>query len=203
MNKTNKKNKRKLLIVTGLSLATVLGGTLAYFNTNTDIVNSFKSAIYQNEIVETFESPITWTPGTTTEKSVEVTNTGNTDMAIRATYTEKWVSANGEELDLKDEFDNVAALIDFNTTWQLNDDGYYYYGSKENLKKLMPDETSSSFINSVTFNENIKASLIENISEDGKTITYQSDGNGYDNAQYTLTLKLETVQYDQANNIWQ
>ena len=146
--KITNKNK-KMLVVTGLSLATVLGGTLAYFNTNSSIVNTFKTALYQNEIIETFSPPITWTPGTTTEKSVKVTNTGNTDMAIRATYTEKWVNANGEELSLKDENDNVAAIIDFNTTWQLSDDGYYYYGSKDNLKKLLPDDTSSSFINSL------------------------------------------------------
>lgn len=200
MRKT--KNNKKLFAVTCLSLATVLGGTLAYFNTNSSIVNTFKTALYQNEIVEKFESPITWTPGTTTEKTVKVTNTGNTDMAIRATFTEKWVNAKGEELSLKDENDNIAAIIDFNTTWTKNEDGYYYYGSKDNLTKLMPDDTSSSFINSVTFNENIKANLKETVSEDGQTITYQSDGNGYDNAQYTLTLKLETVQYDQAENIW-
>ena len=200
MRKT--KNNKKLFVVTCLSLATVLGGTLAYFNTNSSIVNTFKTALYQNEIVEKFESPITWTPGTTTEKTVKVTNTGNTDMAIRATFTEKWVNANGEELSLKDQNDNIAAIIDFNTTWTKNEDGYYYYGSKDNLTKLMPDDTSSSFIKSVTFNENIKANLKETVSEDGQTITYQSDGNGYDNAQYTLTLKLETVQYDQAENIW-
>lgn len=200
MRKT--KNNKKLFVVTCLSLATALGGTLAYFNTNSSVVNTFKTALYQNEIVEKFESPITWTPGTTTEKTVKVTNTGNTDMAIRATFTEKWVNANGEELSLKDENDNIAAIIDFNTTWKKNEDGYYYYGSKDNLTKLMPDDTSSSFINSVTFNENIKANLKETVSEDGQTITYQSDGNGYDNSQYTLTLKLETVQYDQAENIW-
>ena len=191
-----------MILVTFLSLATVLGGTLAYFNTNTSIVNSFKTALYQNEIVESFSPPITWTPGTTTEKTVKVTNTGNTDMAIRATYSEKWVNANGKELSLKDENDNIAAIIEFNTTWKKADDGYYYYGSKDNLTKLLPDDTSSSFINSVTFNENIKANLVETVSQDGKTITYKSDGNGYDNAQYTLTLKLETVQYDQAENIW-
>ena len=200
MRKT--KNNKKLFVVTCLSLATVLGGTLAYFNTNSSIVNTFKTALYQNEIIETFSSPITWTPGTTTEKTVKVTNTGNTDMAIRATYTEKWVNANGEELSLKDEEDNVAAIIEFNESWHQAEDGYYYYGSKDNLTKLMPDDTSSSFINSVTFNENIKANLKETISDDGQTITYQSDGNGYDNAQYTLTLKLETVQYEQAENIW-
>ena len=196
------KNNKKIFVVTCLSLATVLGGTLAYFNTNSSIVNTFKTALYQNEIIETFASPTTWTPGTTTEKTVKVTNTGNTDMAIRATFTEKWVNANGEELSLKDEDNNVAAIIDFNESWHKAEDGYYYYGTKDNLSKLMPDDTSSSFINSVTFNENVKADLKETISADGQTITYQSDGNGYDNAQYTLTLKLETVQYDQAKNIW-
>lgn len=196
------KNNKKIFVVTCLSLATVLGGTLAYFNTNSSIVNTFKTALYQNEIIETFASPTTWTPGTTTEKTVKVTNTGNTDMAIRATFTEKWVNANGEELSLKDEDNNVAAIIDFNESWHKAEDGYYYYGTKDNLTKLMPDDTSSSFINSVTFNENVKADLKETISADGQTITYQSDGNGYDNAQYTLTLKLETVQYDQAKNIW-
>ena len=200
MKKT--KNNKKIFVVTCLSLATVLGGTLAYFNTNSSIVNTFKTALYQNEIIESFASPTTWTPGTTTEKTVKVTNTGNTDMAIRATFTEKWVNANGEELSLKDEDNNVAAIIDFNESWHQADDGYYYYGTKDNLTKLMPDDTSTSFINSVTFNENVKADLKETISADGQTITYQSDGNGYDNAQYTLTLKLETVQYDQAENIW-
>ena len=199
--KKTKKNK-KIFVVTCLSLATVLGGTLAYFNTNSSIVNTFKTALYQNEIIETFTSPITWTPGTTTEKTVKVTNTGNTDMALRATFTEKWVNAKGEELSLTDEDNNIAAIIDFNESWHQAEDGYYYYGSKDNLTKLMPDDTSLSFINSVTFNENIKANLKETISADGQTITYESDGNGYDNAQYTLTLKLETVQYDQAENIW-
>lgn len=200
MKKT--KNNKKIFVVTCLSLATVLGGTLAYFNTNSSIVNTFKTALYQNEIIETFTSPITWTPGTTTEKTVKVTNTGNTDMALRATFTEKWVNAKGEELSLTDEDNNIAAIIDFNESWHQAEDGYYYYGSKDNLTKLMPDDTSLSFINSVTFNENIKANLKETISADGQTITYESDGNGYDNAQYTLTLKLETVQYDQAENIW-
>ena len=106
MKKT--KNNKKLYVVTCLSLATVLGGTLAYFNTNSSIVNTFKTALYQNEIIEKFESPITWTPGTTTEKTVKVTNTGNTDMALRATFTEKWVNSNGEELSLKDEENNMA-----------------------------------------------------------------------------------------------
>ena len=70
MKKDNneKKNKKKLLVVGTIGLLTVLGGTLAYFTTSTNITNKFKAALYQNEIVEVFESPSNWTPGTVTEK---------------------------------------------------------------------------------------------------------------------------------------
>ena len=40
------------------------------------------------------------------------------------------------------------------------------------------------------------------ISNDGKTITFTSTGTGYDNAIYTLIVKIDTIQYDQASNIW-
>ena len=200
--KEEKSRKKKLLIVSGISLLTIIGGTLAYFTTSTSLSNKFKAALYQNTVEEKFVAPETWTPGTTTEKKVTLTNTGNIDMAVRASYTEKWVGANGEELSLKDEDDNVAAIINFNEGWEKAQDGYYYYGSKDNKIALKPTEKTTSFISSVTFNENIKASLDENISEDGKTITYTSSGNGYDNATYTLTIKIDSIQYDQANNIW-
>ena len=38
---------------------------------------------------------------------------------------------------VKDEENNIAAIIDFNTSWQRAEDGYYYYGTKDNLTKLM------------------------------------------------------------------
>ena len=197
-----KNNKKKLMIVSGFSLLTILGGTLAYFSTTSDIENIFLSGKYQNEIVEKFESPTSWTPGTTTEKEVQVTNKGNVDMAVRASFTESWINANGEELPLKDQDNNIAAIINFNQGWERAEDGYYYYGSKNNLTKLVQGATSTSFISGVTFNENIKASLHQEISNDGKTITYTSDGTGYDNATYKLTIKIDTIQYDQASNIW-
>lgn len=197
-----KRNKKKLLIVSAISAFTILGGTLAYFTTSTNIVNSFKTALYQNEIVEKFESPSTWTPGTTTPKTVTVKNTGNIPMAVRVSYTEKWVNGNGKELSLKDGNNNVAAIINFNTGWTKDNDGHYYYGSKANMTKLEAGQTTNSFISGVTFNENIQSTLTENVSSDGKTITYTSSGNGYDNATYTLTLKIDTIQYDQASNIW-
>ena len=149
-----------------------------------------------------FESPSNWTPGTVTEKTVAVTNTGSINMAVRATYTEKWVNANGDELGLKDSNNNVAAIITFANDWTKDSDGFYYFGSKSNMTTLEPGKTSSSFIKSVKFNEKIEASLKETVSSDGQTITYTSTGDGYDNATYTLTIRLDTIQYDQAANVW-
>ena len=57
-------------------------------------------------------------------------------MTVRASYTEKWVDANGNELPLNDSSNQVAAIINFNSGWTKNSDGYYYYGSKENLTNL-------------------------------------------------------------------
>ena len=203
MNKEKNKNKKmKLLIVGGISLFTVLGGTLAYFTTSSTIKNVFNTAKYETQIVEDFVSPEDWTPGTTTSKTIKVTNNGSIDMALRASYEEKWVNANGEELSLTDADNNVASIINFNDSWKLDDDGYYYYGSKDSLTKLTPNNTSTSFISGVTFNEKIKASLNTTVSQDGQTITFTSTGNGYDNATYTLTVRIDTIQYDQAHNVW-
>ena len=204
MKKENKKikNKKKLLIVSIISILAVIGGTLAYFTTTTTIKDIFKTAIYQNEITEVFEAPENWTPGTTTDKTVKVTNTGSIDMAVRVSYTEKWITSNNKELSLKDENGEVASIINFNDDWTKDEDGYYYFGSKENKTILKPGETSTSFMSGVTFNPNIVSSLSETVSQDGKTVTYTSTGNGYDNAQYILVVKLDTIQYDQADNIW-
>lgn len=197
-----KKNKKRLLIVLIISVFIILAGTLAYFTTSANLANIFKTSIYQNQIVEKFTSPKTWTPGTTTPKTVRVINTGNVGMALRASYTEKWVNANGNDLSLTDKSGHRAAIINFNDSWTKDSDGYFYYGTKNNKTVLAPSSTSTSFIESVTFNPDIEATLIENISEDGKTITYSSSGNGYDNATYKLTIKIETIQYDQAESVW-
>lgn len=202
MKNKDKKNKKKLLVVLGISAITVLGSTLAYFTTSDDIANKFKVALYQHQIVEKFVAPTDWTPGTTTSKDIKVTNNGSIKMAVRAKYTEKWVNSNGNQLALKDSNNNTAAIVNFNTGWTKDSDGYYYYGSKANKTVLNPGETTNSFISGVTFNENIAATLNSSVSSDGKTITYTSSGNGYDNATYTLTVTIDTIQYDQASNVW-
>lgn len=201
-NKKRINLNKKLLIVLVISLLTILGSAIAYFTTSSEIENYFKAALYQNEIVEQFTSPDNWTPGTTTDKTITVKNTGSINMAVRVKYEEEWVSANGTKLDLKDSEGNVASIINFNEGWVKDSDGYFYYGSKANMNKVRPEETTTSFISGVTFNQNIKSSLRETKSSNGQVITYTSTGDGYDNATYKLTITIETIQYDQASNVW-
>ena len=161
----------------------------------------FKTALYQAEVKEEFISPENWTPGQTTSKNVNVTNTGSIPMSLRASYTEKWISKSGKELSLKDSNGNVVSIINFNSDWNKDSDGFYYYGTKDNMTKLDPNETSTSFISGVTFNSNVISSLKETKSADGKTISYTSNGDGYDDATYTLTIKIDTIDYSQ-KSIW-
>ena len=209
-----KKNRKPLIALLVVVIIGVIGFTLAYFSDSITIGNEFKTKKYGTSVTEVFVSPDNWTPGTTTEKSVVATNTGNVDEAVRISYTEKWVAAN-ETTELSgwvDENGNVtdhesglatderAALINFDNAsdWTLND-GYYYYNYK-----LAPTESTSSFIKSVTFNSIVQSdSDCEETSENGtKTITCTSTGEGYDGATYTLTFTIETVQYDQYKNAW-
>lgn len=205
MEKTNKKEKNKKIkgvALASIGVLTILGGTLAYFTTSDNFNNIFKTGKYEAHVEESFTSPDTWTPGTTTPKTVTVTNNGNIDMGVRASYTEKWVDGKGNNLSLTDSNGVTASVINFNEGWTKDADGYYYYGEKGALTKLSANETSTSFISGVTFNKDIESTLTKTTSADGKTITYTSSGNGYDNATYTLTINIETIQYDQANTVW-
>ena len=144
------KNKRKLLLVLGISIFTVIGGTFAYFTTTSSIPNLFKSGLYQETIHEEFVSPTNWTPGTTTPKEVTVTNTGDVDMAVRASIEESWISKNGDTLPNKVNNESVS-ILNLNDGWTKDSDGYYYYGSKDNLTVLSSGDTSSSFISGVRY----------------------------------------------------
>ncbi len=196
-----RKNKKKIAVLSSIGVLTVIGSTLAYFTTSDEIINNFKSGKYQTTINESFTSPEAWAPGDTIQKNVKVTNTGDVPIAVRASYTEKWIDSNGNEMSLNDTNGNTAAIINFNSGWVKDSDGYYYYGSKGNKTPVDPTKDTNSFIDSVTFNSNINASLSKTVSDDGKTITYTSDGTGYDNARYILTVRIDTIQYS-SSNIW-
>lgn len=204
-----KNNKLKLVGLVGAMGVTLLGSSLAFFTTSDEIPNVFNTARYSNTIQETFKSPDKWTPGTTTEKVVTVTNTGNVDMAVRARITESWQSADGTQLDgtffkdgdsLKELNENSVVTIDINEEDYSKDENGYYVLNTD----LKAGETSPAFIKSVTLNSDLQLgdALDKTVSDDGKTITYTSTNTGYDGAKYTLTVHIDTVQADQKANAW-
>ena len=205
-----KKNRKPLIALLVVVIIGVIGFTLAYFSDSITIGNEFKTKEYGTSVTEVFESPDNWTPGTETPKTVVATNTGNVDEAVRISYTEKWVAADrttelsgwvdedGNVTDHAEELatDERAAIINFDneSDWTLND-GYYYY-----KYKLEPNESTSSLIESVTFNSIVQSD--SNCKTVENTTTCTSTKKGYDGAIYTLTFTIESVQYDQYKNAW-
>ena len=61
------KNRKKKSIIALLVIALLgfIGGTFAYFTSSDTFSNIFSTKPYRMEVVETFESPNNWTPGTT------------------------------------------------------------------------------------------------------------------------------------------
>ena len=205
----SKKNKSLLIILLVLCIGLV-GLTIAYFSNSTALDNIFSTKEYGTTYTEEFVSPDNWLPGDTTPKTITATNSGQVDQAVRISFTESWKAKDNTTLSgLIDENGNLtnntensehAAIINFsdNDDWTYSN-GYYYYNFR-----LAPNETTSSLIDSVTFNSKVKNSsnCVTNESNGTKTITCNSTQSGYDDATYTLTFNIETVQYDKYKEAW-
>ena len=200
------KNKKTLVAIVLLAIVGIVGGTFAYFTSTDTFENVFGTKSYSMEVKETFESPEDWTPGTTTNKTVVATNKGDVEAAVRVSFEEKWVDASGQTLALQDTNGQKAAIINFandlNTKWTTvteNGKTYYYYKTK-----LAKNASTSSLINSVTFNPNVEIKTTTNCTEDTATHvkTCTTTTAGYAGGTYTLTLKVETVQFDQYKAAW-
>lgn len=202
-----KKEKRIILILVLILFVSIIGFTIAYFMRSVSVENEFNTKDFETTAYEEFVSPNNWLPCDETPKTITVTNTGNVDAAVRISMQEKWVNANGNVISgLIDSNGNLtnntnsehAAIINIadDCNWQ-EDNGYYYY--KHILK---PGETTTALTDSVTFNCKTNASQTCTTSQDGKTVTCTSSGDGYDNANYTLTFKIDTIQYDAYEDVW-
>ena len=149
-----KMNKKPLIAIALIALIGIIGGTFAIFSRTVEIPNFFKTGVFKNTITETFTSPNDWTPGTTTPKTIAVTNDGNIPIVVRAHYIEKWTSQNGNDLQLtKDGKPLVTINLDNQESWTEKEESnikYYYYNYI-----LGPGDSIDSFIESVTFNEDI------------------------------------------------
>lgn len=221
------RTNKPLIALLLLAIVGVVGGTFAYFTSQATFQNVFKTKPYSTELTEEFDAPTDWLPGQETSKKVYVTNKGDIDLAVRISYTEEWVGGDGTtKLPLiqtkKDGTEVTAALINFPSTedWleQKEDDDVTYYYYKDALPR---DGQTSLFIDKVTFNKDVDIDYIctnhyvysDGSTSDGDTPTEgktvktttqkcNSTGQTYAGATYTLTIKIETVQFDQYKNYW-
>lgn len=213
------KNKKTLIALFLLIIIGLVGLTLAYFTGTFGFTNKYRTKWYKTTVTENFKSPDNWTPGTNTKKEIFAVNEGSMDVAVRMSYEEKWTPynsnytlglfqkqiINGEEVDVRAA--EIILADDFNDKWIVkNENGktYYYYKTK-----VMGGSKSSSFLKSVRFNPLIEASsncIETNINDNDKKIGVkekcESTGVGYDGATYTLTITVETAQYEYYKEIW-
>lgn len=197
----NRKKKNALYALILLAVVGLIGGTFAYFTSEDTFANIFRTKPYKMEVTETFESPDDWTPGTTTNKTIIAKNTGDVDAAVRVSYTEKWVDSNNADLPLESGGKRAAIInfaSDLDTKWT-KDGNYYYYKTK-----LTTGQSTSSFIESVTFNKDVDITANTSCTEDAvaHTKTCTTSTTGYGGGTYTLTIKVETVQFDQYKAAW-
>ncbi len=193
------KNKKPLIALAIIAILGGIGGTFAYFTDRVEVANEFQTKPYGTQVTEVFTSPDNWLPGDETPKTVVVKNTGQVDVAVRVSYTESWVSADGTPLSGTQTISGQpvrAAIINLDNTADWTKVGNYYYYNK----KLASGNSTTSFIKSVTFNSQITDDTTCNTVNNVTTCT--STGKGYDGANYTLTIDVETVQYNAYQAIW-
>ena len=200
-----KKNKLPVIALVLVAVLGVVGGTFAYFTTTDTFENVFRTKPFKTVVTETFDSPENWTPGTTTNKTVTAQNAGDVDVAVRVSYTEKWTDVDGNALAL--EKDGVrAAVVNFSddlaSKWTAKTENavnYYYYNTK-----LTKGQSTTSLIKSVTFNKDVTIAADHSCVEDTEnhTKTCTTTTQGYGGGTYTLTIKVETVQFDAYKDAW-
>ncbi len=198
-----KKNKKSLIFLILLLVVSItIGGTIAFFSSRDTFSNEFNAGTYVIQTQERFESPDDWTPGTTTDKEVIVTNRGTTPAAVRVKLTESWKDTNGNPLPLKDGNNNPAGIINYafdkDFKWEKVGDWYYYFRSVDQ------NQSTSSLIESVTFNPNVAITSTKNCVTDETThaTTCTTETNDYGGGTYTLVVDIETCQYDKYQEIW-
>ena len=113
-------------------IGAMIGSTVAFLITNTGPVeNKFAYASVSCEVKEDFN-------GGNTKENVQITNTGNTDAYIRATYVVNWLdSATGNIVASVPEGYSYTLEENPYSKWTEGNDGYFYY-----LSPVAPGEST-------------------------------------------------------------
>ncbi len=189
------KNKKSLIAIITVLLVAVIGATFAYFQSSVSFENLFTTGTYKVVTTETFESPNNWAPGQEIPKTITTTNEGTIPAAVRVSYTEQWLDENNQ--DITSQVANGTAIINLDNKSEWEKEGNYYY-----YKHILgPNETTTSFIKSVTLNPELGEDIACTTSQDGLTKTCEAS-NPATGATYKLTLTKETVQADKYKEVW-
>ncbi len=88
-SEAKRKKKARMLAVTFGVAALIVGGlTFAWYTSQDSVTNTFQAnGTFKTVVVENFTPPLNWEPGATTDKVVQVTNTGTIDAYTRVTLT--------------------------------------------------------------------------------------------------------------------
>ncbi len=222
------KNKKPIIALGALAVVGLVAGTIAYFTSTATFDNVFTTAVYKTKSTEVFESPSNWAPGETIPKTVVTENEGTIPVAVRVTTSEQWKNENNQVIapevlaqvkaGLTTEPKDIAILNLSNNTatadgsyWLKHTDGKYYFMRALDAVSEDPDthevtkDATNSFLASVTLNSELATSsdCVEDTSTPGtvvKTCTTAITGLG--KATYTLTITVDTVQFDQYQTVW-
>lgn len=195
------KNK-KVLAVLGLAVVVAAGGTLAYFNQTHVAENNFDTGNYDTKLVETFnpKDGDDWKPGAEVNKDVEVENTGDVPVVVRAKLDEKWVrdeqtfkellaEIDGSSVVVYEQEDITDGLVEEDQTvvdkklgskWIQGTDGWFYY-----IDMVNPGDTTEKFLDSVTLHKDTDMGKRDRtyqytFTKDGQTYTGDLETAGYD-----------------------
>lgn len=214
------KNKKPIIALGALAVVGLIAGTIAYFTSEATFDNVFTTAVYKTKSTETFTSPDNWTPGQEVPKTVITENQGTIPVAVRVTTSEKWEDEDGHKLDtstiagieaaLPNDPKKIAILnLDNTSDWTYDAATHAYYykralAAADNSGSTPVYDKTNSFLKSVTLNPDlpVESNCVENVEGSTTTKTCTTTIDGLGKATYTLTLTVETVQYDQYKAVW-
>ncbi len=194
---------RKMFAVIALCIITLIGvsGTYAYYQSEVQIKNPFRTGEPRIHLSEKFNEADNWVPGEEKEKKVWFENLGNMDLLLRfkaevtlrdpadqavkitASKSDKnvYVTADGNEFCTLNWFDENMK------SWADKQDGFYYYN-----QIFKADAKTLPVLKSVTFS---------------KGLSNDVHGIRTDYSQYKLQVKItaETIQVNKeaASALWQ
>ena len=187
--------KNTFLLLLFVFCMSLIGMTFSYFQSSLDSNGEFKTGKFEATSYENFTSPVNWSPGDTTEKNVYVTNNGDDDMAVRISLEEEWKSSDNVVLSNTQNNEKIAIINLVNQKDWVKKGNYYYY-----KYRLPVDDSTSIFMDSVTFNNSIDFNSNCVTTNNIKNCSYSM--GDYEGATYNLTVKIETIQYSKYRIIW-